>query len=85
MRLVFGSKLPAVQLSPPVRNISGVSPHVSPPGSPGRATVDVRHTSSPVCASRAEMKQGISFASWYRSQPLVLAITFPRTTMGPAV
>ena len=68
-----------------MRNISGVSPHVSPPGSPGRATVDVRQTSSPVCAFRAEMKQGISFASWYRSQPFVLATTFPCTMMGPAV
>ena len=68
-----------------MRNMSGVSPHESPPGSPGRATVDVRQTSSPVCASRAEMKQGISLASWKRSQPFVLATTLPSTTMGPAV
>jgi amino acid transporter len=39
------------------RRFNGRSPQVLPPASPGRAIVDVRHTSFPVAASWALMKQ----------------------------
>ena len=57
---VSGSKLPGIQESAPARNCSGRSPQVSPPSSPGCATVDVRHRSVPVSGSCPVMKQ-VSF------------------------
>ena len=60
--------------------MSGRSPQVSPPGSPGRATVDVRQISFPVCASCAEMKQTSFFYRWH---PVMPATIMPFTTIGP--
>ena len=42
-------------ISAPARNINGTSPQESPPGSFGRAIVEVRHSSLPVRASCAVM------------------------------
>ena len=71
-----------IQASPPPRNVIGRSPQVSPPGSPGRATVDVRQSSRPVSASCAVMKQP---SSQNRRQPAIPDITFPRTMSEPPV
>ena len=77
-----GSYDPAIQASPPPRNIIGRSPQVSPPGSPGRATVDVRHSSRPVAASCPVMKQP---SSQNRRQPAMPEMTTPSTTSAPLV
>jgi hypothetical protein len=69
-------------LSPPPRRLTATLPHVLSFGSPGKAIVDVRHSSWPVCGSWPVMKQPSGLK---RSQPLMPLTTTPSATMGPAV
>src|SRR5215471_3030104 len=55
--LVSGSYVPVTQTAPPPVCQALVLPfHVSLPGSPGAGTVNLRHTSLPVAASRAPIQ-----------------------------
>ena len=69
-------------MSPPPRLSGSMSPHVAYSGVPGRASVEVRHSSSPVSGSCPVMKQPASVNS---SQPLMPLMTMPFATMGPAL
>ena len=77
-----GSYVPGIQVSAPPRTPRGRSPHVSPPGSPGCAIVDVRHSSAPVSGSCPVMKH----PAWVkRPHPVMPLMTTPSATVGPAV